>query len=379
MKEGDISQPLPTTTGYALIKVHSIRTITPDHDLEYAGRRVRAIKEKQALMTLKKKIEKEIGLVIYKDAVDIAYNNLPTDIDFGKMLEGKITRDNAPKLEIPDQYLDMPIAQYSDSTYTLRDYVKIYYALPLPERPRRENGKEHVVESIHKRIWDVVLPAYAENVLKVQEIPEVGKGLKEREERFLTFALYGEQVRKDILVTNRDIEQYYNEHQEQMMSLEERDFGVILVGSKEKADDVTALARAGGDWSKLAAKYSEDPGVKDDGGRMGSHPRGKYPDYDEVVFSIPAGRVSDPFETPRGWAVTKVFEIKPSVMVPLEKAMGDIQRALMETQAEKILKQKLEKWRKDYTIEIDEGNLKKASLKRLRPAEPAASTETQGR
>ena len=371
MKEGEISQPLPSSSGYVLIKVHGVRQIQPDKDLDWAGKRVRAVKEKKLLMDLKKKIEKEIGLVIYTDAVDIVYSNLPPDINFGDLVEGRVNRENAPKLEIPEQYQAMLIAQYADSSYTLEDYLAIYEALGLPERPRREYGKEHIVESIHKRIWDIVLPVYAEQQLKVQNIPEVAKGLQEKKEMFLVYTLYNDQVRKDLIVTEDDVRQYYDEHQSEIASPEERDFGLILVGSKAAAEEVAKLARAGGNWGKLAAKHSEDSGVKENGGRMGMHPRGHYADYDRVIFSLGAGEISDPFEVPRGWAVATVFAIKQPEPVPFEEAKQSIQNKISEERAEKILMEKLATWRKNYTVDVNEGNLKKAELKRTRPTEPS--------
>ena len=37
----------------------------------------------------------------------------------------KVTRDSS-KLEIPEQYQGMILAQYADGSYTLKHYVKIY-------------------------------------------------------------------------------------------------------------------------------------------------------------------------------------------------------------------------------------------------------------
>ncbi len=375
MKEGDVSQPLATSTGYALIKVHRVRAITPDKDLEWAGRRLRAIKEKQLLMELKKRIEKEVGLVIYKDAVDIVYSNLPPDIEFGAIVEGRVTYENAPKLEVPEQYRQMLMAQFADSSYTIKDYMRIYETIPLPDRPRRERGKEHVVESIHRRLWDHVLPTYVQEKLKIQNVPEVAKGLEEKREMFLVYSLYNDQVGKEVVVSDPEIRQYYDEHQAELLTQEQRDFGVILVGSKDKAEEVAKLAKRGDNWAKLAVKYSEDPSVKDNGGRIGMFPRGRYVDYDATVFSLRRGEISDPVQVPRGWAIVTVFEIKAPEAVSFENASQSIRTKLSEERSEKILKEKLKNWRKGVDITIDEGNLNKATLKRTRPAAPPGAAQ----
>ena len=102
-------------------------------------------------------------------------------------------------------------------------------------------------------------------------------------------------------------------------------------------------------------------------GRTGLTYMGYYPDYDAVAFMLPqVGAVSDPFETPRGWAVVKLEDIKQPATPTLIEATQTIKTALKDIKAEQIFQEKLEKWREGYAIEIFEGNLKKAKLKRTR-------------
>ena len=79
MEEGDISSPLKTSSGWALLKVHRIREVAPKKDRDYAAKRVRAIKEKKGMERLKAQIEKDIGLTWYTDAITIAFDALPED------------------------------------------------------------------------------------------------------------------------------------------------------------------------------------------------------------------------------------------------------------------------------------------------------------
>ena len=149
----------------------------------------------------------------------------------------KVTRDNAPKLEIPEQYQGMLLAQYADGSYTLKDYMKIFGEIGLPERPSRRMGKAAIVESIHRRIWDTALPAYVENVLKVQDMPEVAKGLQAKKEMILTWKLlYEDQVKNEVSVSDLEVQDYYNANQSEISSPERREFRIILVSDKAKAD-----------------------------------------------------------------------------------------------------------------------------------------------
>jgi peptidyl-prolyl cis-trans isomerase C len=368
-KEGDITEPLQTPTGWAILKVHRIQKITPEKDLQYARKKVEGDKQKKMLAEMKQKIEKDIGLVIYPEAVDIAYNNLPPDISMEDIVTYKVTRDNAPKLEIPEQYQGMILAQYADGSYTLKDYMQIFDETALPERPSRKLGKEAIVESIHRRIWDSALPTYVEKQLKIQDIPEVAKGLQAKKEMMLTWKFYEDQVKNEVNVSDLEVQDYYNANKAEISSPERRAYSIILVSDKTKADQAVALARKGEDFAKLVRKFSEAPEAVQTGGGTGLVAKGNFPDYDAIAFSLSLGQVSDPFQVPRGWAVVKVDQIEAPQPMPYASAALSLRQKLQDDRAEKLLKEKLAKWRKDFTITINTRNLKKTELSRTRPSD----------
>jgi parvulin-like peptidyl-prolyl isomerase len=376
-KEGDITQPLQTPEGWAILKVNAIKTVTPERDLNYARQKVRADKEKKMIEGMKHKIEKDIGLQIFPEAVDVAYNNLPPDVPFGDIVERKVTYDNAPKLEIPEQYQDMILAQYSDGKYTLKDYMKIYDETGLPERPRRQYGKQSIIVSIHKRIFDAMLPVYAEKNLNVFEIPEVAKDFQEKKEMILVNLLYKNQITEQTTVSDLDVQDYYNHHKNEISEPEKRSFSIVLVSDKAKADLVASLAKKGESFEKLAKKYSEDPSSAQNNGSTGLVQKGHYPDYDEKAFSLANGAVSDPMQVPRGWAVIKVDQIEAAKPMPYASAAYSIKQALTSQQAEKVITEKIAKWRKNYPVKIYERNLKKAELKKTRPSDAELQQKEQ--
>ena len=62
----------------------------------------------------------------------------------------------------------------------------------------------------------------------------------------------------------------------------------------------------------------------------------------------------------------RVEEIEDEGIPSYEEAEGIIKKNLLEQKYEEHLYEKLEKWRADYVIEIDEKALDKAELKRTR-------------
>ena len=369
MKEGDISWPLRTPSGWSILKVQSIQKITPEKDIVHARKKLEANQMKKMLDEMKSKIEKDIGLVFFADAISLVYNHLPPAISPLDLMSNKVTQENAAQLEIPEQYHGMVMAQYADGSYTIKDFIEIFNSMPIPDRPVPRMGKESIVNTIHRKIWDKVLPVYAEKTLKVLEDPEVAADLQRRKEIILTKYLYEDQVGKHITVSDLEVQDYYNTHKNEILTPEKRSFSIILLGDEAKAKEVSGRAKRGENFKKLVKEFSEDAGASKTEGSTGLVERGMYADYDEVAFSLPEGQVSDPFQVPRGWAVIKVDQIEASQPVPYASAAGSTKEYLKESRAEKMIKERLEKWRKEYPLEINEGNLQKAKLTRTRPSD----------
>jgi parvulin-like peptidyl-prolyl isomerase len=95
--------------------------------------------------------------------------------------------------------------------------------------------------------------------------------------------------------------------------------------ARDLARSVTERARAGEDFTALAAQYSDDTPTKHDGGDLGSFERGvMQPELDRVLFKMSAGDVDGPVKTQVGYHVVKVFEHLPRVVQPLMLAYSNI-------------------------------------------------------
>jgi peptidyl-prolyl cis-trans isomerase C len=105
----------------------------------------------------------------------------------------------------------------------------------------------------------------------------------------------------------------------------DRDPESVRADAKNRAEDAHKRAVAGEDFSALAKQYSQD-GTASKGGDIGFFPRGlMYPKFDEVAFSLKPGEVSPVFQTPTGWNVLKLVELKP----PSTRAFDEIKTQLM--------------------------------------------------
>jgi peptidyl-prolyl cis-trans isomerase C len=86
----------------------------------------------------------------------------------------------------------------------------------------------------------------------------------------------------------------------------------ILVATEQKAKEITAQIKAGGDFAKLAAENTIDPSGKASGGDLGFFKKGEMvPEFSEAAFKLKEGEVTDaPVKTQFGWHVIRVDKIR---------------------------------------------------------------------
>ncbi len=79
--------------------------------------------------------------------------------------------------------------------------------------------------------------------------------------------------------------------------------------AKERIDSVADKLSRGTDFGRLARIHSDDSGSAPEGGDLGWFSRGQMvPEFDEAVFDLEAGSISDPFQTEFGWHVVRLEE-----------------------------------------------------------------------
>jgi peptidyl-prolyl cis-trans isomerase D len=105
---------------------------------------------------------------------------------------------------------------------------------------------------------------------------------------------------------------------------------------RKKAEERIAEAGAeigkGVDFAEVAKKYSEDS-TKDKGGDLGCFGPGQMvPQFEEAAFGLKVGEVSTRIETPFGFHLIKVTEIKPPVEKKLEDVKSEIAMEIVQTQ-----------------------------------------------
>ena len=100
--------------------------------------------------------------------------------------------------------------------------------------------------------------------------------------------------------------------------------------AKAKAEDVLKQLRAGGDWTALAKKYSDDPGSKAQGGELGMLQHGvTVPEFDKAAFALNPGQISEPVKTQFGYHIIQTEEKQTAHTKPFDEVRGTILAAMV--------------------------------------------------
>jgi peptidyl-prolyl cis-trans isomerase D len=102
----------------------------------------------------------------------------------------------------------------------------------------------------------------------------------------------------------------------------------------KNAEDALAKARAGKDFATLAKTLSEDTS-KTRGGDLGAFARGRMvKEFDDAVFSMQPGAISDIVKTAFGYHIIKLEKILPATTRSIEEVRAEIISALQAEQAQ---------------------------------------------
>ncbi|MGE0080414.1 MAG: SurA N-terminal domain-containing protein [Thiohalomonadaceae bacterium] len=151
---------------------------------------------------------------------------------------------------------------------------------------------------------------------------------------------------RDMQVSEQEVKDYYASHSEEFSAPEERRARHILfrvdaeadekavAEARAKAEAVLADIRAGKDFAALAREQSQDPGSAKQGGDLGYFGRGVMdPAFEQAVFALQKGGVSEPVRSNFGFHVIKLEDVRGGEAKPLAQVQETIRTKLREEKA----------------------------------------------
>lgn len=163
-----------------------------------------------------------------------------------------------------------------------------------------------------------------------------------------------------------EIKQYYEAHKEEFDLPEQVQLAEIFLSTegksaeeiaavRTKAEDLHSRVAKGQDFTQLAEKYSEGQTAKN-GGEIGTFKRGELEkDFDDAVFKLGKGQVTDVIQAKTGFEILKVVEHYQAGLQPLSKVQDQIQNRLYMQKMQPALRDYLAQLREQSYVMVKPG------------------------
>jgi peptidyl-prolyl cis-trans isomerase C len=223
---------------------------------------------------------------------------------------------------------------------------------PSPPEVRRETLLTYLI--------DVALIAKAAEEQKLAEAPGFARQLAYARQKVLMQALLEKESKS--ATSEEAMKKVYDESVAQNKPVEEVHARHILVETEDKAKEILAKLKAGGDFAELAKEESKDPGSAD-GGSLGYFTQEQMvPEFADVAFKLEKGALSEPVQTQFGWHIIKVEDRRNKPVPSFEQVKDQIQSFVVRrAQAELVGKLR------------EAGKVERIPLKSEAPADPAGA------
>ncbi len=212
-----------------------------------------------------------------------------------------------------------------------------------PNYEGTEGQKKLLDEVIFQELYylDAVDKGYDKEPEFVARINEVKRGM-----------LRDENIRRTVsaaVVTDDEIRKFYNEHGDMLAQPEVR-ASHILVETLEAAQSARKRVKDGEAFADVAKDVSLCPS-RDVGGDLGFFRRGMMvPEFEEAVFAMNNGDVSEPVQTQFGYHIIFKSGEKGTKKPPFDEAKASIEQILQLQRQNELFIRKVEEFQKKYEV-----------------------------
>ena len=185
---------------------------------------------------------------------------------------------------------------------------------------------------------EVVSTFYTENITSFMTEEEI-------DVEFLSIDT--EEIAQSIEFSPLDVEQYYKENIERFRSNEERKSSHILISfddeviedaAQEQSKDILLRIKGGESFEELAQEFSDDSGSATNGGDLGWAEPGLFvSEFDQVLYALEIGEISDPVKTQFGYHIIRLDDVKEG----RKKEFAEIEEELTEEYSQLLAEDRL--------------------------------------
>jgi peptidyl-prolyl cis-trans isomerase SurA len=178
---------------------------------------------------------------------------------------------------------------------------------------------------------------------KVDETnPNDKKNIKEQ---LLLMRVVDREVRSGVMVTESELQRYYQSHQNRFLIPDEYRISQILIlrkareteeDARERASAVSSALKRGADFAELALKYSDGPEATK-GGNIGFVRQGELlPQIERALSTLEPGQMTEAIQTSDGWHIIKLDEKRLPQFRPFAEVKTEIQTLVFQQKTEDV-------------------------------------------
>ncbi|MFN4131617.1 MAG: peptidylprolyl isomerase [Caldimicrobium sp.] len=224
--------------------------------------------------------------------------------------------------------------------------------------------KPQIQKSLIERWVNITMLYLAAKEDNLKDNEEVKKKLFEAEKMILAEE-YLKRKLSQISFTEEEMKTFYEQNKDKYKEPEAIHLKHILIYVPEKADKTTldkALNKAkqiraqllkGASFEELARMHSDDAASREKGGDLGILKKGEtIPEFEEKVFKLKIGEISEPIRSPYGFHIVKVVKKVPPSQLPYEKVREKIKEDIKVEKERALLEKYIEELSKRYSPKI---------------------------
>ena len=266
-------------------------------------------------------------------------------ITYSQIRQLSAPREKLLRSQVTGQELDnklrelrqLALKDLIDRRLIIQAFKKESYAIP-----------DHILD---QRVHDIIRENFGgdrNTFVKTLEAQNYSLGeFKEKEmERIIVQAMRSHNVKTNYIISPVKIEDFYKKHRDLFTAKEEIKLRMIMVSGqkdtgnaqaqKSLAEEVLGKLAGGAEFEQTAQIYSEDS-TRDNGGDWGWIGRNTLAaPLEKFAFNMPVGRISNIIDYAGNYYILKVEDKRGGTTRSLAEARGDIEKKLIQDEAQKI-------------------------------------------
>jgi parvulin-like peptidyl-prolyl isomerase len=348
MKPGDISDLIETPAGYYLVQVAEVQ---PADMTEYEAKKMATRADFRRKMENKEWQRYIEGLRKQSNPTLVPENFRIAQDRARQTVAGEVPSFN-------DAEKALPLITSGSGDWTVGDFVTYMNSTGPAFRP---NIADTTVD------WGGWMTNRAMSKLLLKTARESGldKGSdfvertgRKREELMLD-QLHAEIV-KGVDVTEDEQRAQYEARKDSLRGPEMANVRFIVTSAQARIDSAAAELEAGKPFTQVAKRFSEDPGVKTNGGRADSLAKGAMglPEIDEAIFALAPGERTKALTGQQRFFIFEMIEKWPGRQLPFEEVSRDIAAEIRARKEGKAFDDWIAQKKQGMTIKVNDDALK---------------------